>query len=456
MWNGLIFNRITTFVVRNNFDALPENVVGILEKINKRTRQMTTPTSPVQALTEPHRYLLDATRQHVLSLWNEKRDPRLVYHNFAQTAEIVRLVGEIGESSNQPREVIETAQLAAWFHSTGYLFVQRAAAREDNQQFVEKSAVAAEFFFAERRFEPAKIHRIRQCIVTALTPINPKPAEAQLLCDAISAVNLTVDFEQNSPLLRLEWELAEGRKVTDAEWNDYLLQALLNAHFYLPSAKIAYEPTVARQFLKFRQQADNQVVIKKKTVDPSVETDRFDKLGKGGLRSAIQTFYRSNYANHIHLSSIADNKAHILIQINSILLSVAISLLTWRAGTTQNPMMVLPLVIFIVSALVSLIFAVLSARPKITNLNTKNTPELAKRNVIFFGNFVHLSIEQYERALDEMLRDGTLLYGNMTRDMYHLGKVLDKKYRFLHFAYNVFMIGFVVTVALFLVVYFVK
>ncbi len=416
---------------------------------------MTTPTAPVHALTDPHRYLLEAARQHVLSLWNDKRDPRLVYHNFAQTAEIVRLVGEIGESSQLPREVVETAQLAGWFHSTGYLFVQRAG-HSDNQQFVEKSAVAAEFFFAERRFEPAKIHRVRQCIVTALTPINPKPAEAQLLCDAISAVNLTVDFEQNSPLLRLEWELAEGRKVTDNEWNDYLLQALLNAHFYLPSAKIAYEPTVARQFLKFRQHADSQLVIKKKSPETGVETDRFGKLGKGGLRSAIQTFYRSNYANHIHLSAIADNKAHILIQINSILLSVAISLLTWRAGTTQNPMMVLPLVIFIVSAMVSLIFAVLSARPKVTNFNAAANPELAKRNVVFFGNFVHMSIEQYERALDEMLRDGTLLYGNMTRDMYHLGKVLDKKYRFLHFAYNVFMIGFVVTVALFLVVYFVN
>jgi hypothetical protein len=138
------------------------------------------------------------------------------------------------------------------------------------------------------------------------------------------------------------------------------------------------------------------------------------------------------------------------------LLSVAVSLLTWKEGTSQNPMMMLPLVIFVVSGTVSLIFAVLSARPKVTNMNNRTNPEMTKKNIIFFGNFVHLSIEQYEQQLDEMLRDGRLLYGNMTRDMYHLGKVLDKKYRFLHFAYNVFMIGFVVTVALFLVVYFMK
>jgi predicted metal-dependent HD superfamily phosphohydrolase len=437
-----------TFAVRNIEKSRFGEQVGVLLKSNKRTHNMTTPSSPVAAMTDPHRYLLDAARQHVLGLWNEKRDRRLVYHSFSQTAEIVRLVTEIGAASQQTREVIETAQLAAWFHTTGYLF--------DYQQFVEKSAVAAEFFLAERRFEPAKIHRVRQCILTALTGIQPKPAEAQLLCDAITAVNLTTDFEQNSPLLRLEWELAENRKLTEQEWQEFLLQTLLNAHFYLPSAKISYEPAVARQFLKNRQLVDNQAVVSKKATENGLEPDRFAKLGKNGLRSGIQTFYRSNYANHIHLSAIADNKAHILIQINSILLSVAVSLLTWREGTTQNPMMMLPLVIFVVSGTVSLIFAVLSARPKVTNVNNRMNPEMTKKNIVFFGNFVHLTIEQYEQQLDEMLRDGRLLYGNMTRDMYHLGKVLDKKYRFLHFAYNVFMIGFVVTVALFLVVYFMK
>jgi hypothetical protein len=116
----------------------------------------------------------------------------------------------------------------------------------------------------------------------------------------------------------------------------------------------------------------------------------------------------------------------------------------------------MPLVIFVVSATVSLIFAVLSTRPKITNVNNRLNPEITKKNLIFFGNFVNLSLQQYEEQLDEMLRDGRLLYGNMTRDMYFLGKVLDKKYRFLSFAYNVFMIGYLVAIALFLVVYFIN
>ena len=38
----------------------------------------------------------------------------------------------------------------------------------------------------------------------------------------------------------------------------------------------------------------------------------------------------------------------------------------------------------------------------------------------------------------------------MTRDLYFLGKVLDKKYRFLTMSYNIFMVGFVATVLTFL------
>jgi hypothetical protein len=39
----------------------------------------------------------------------------------------------------------------------------------------------------------------------------------------------------------------------------------------------------------------------------------------------------------------------------------------------------------------------------------------------------------------------------MVRDLYFLGKVLDKKYRYLSISYTVFMVGFVTTVVSFLV-----
>ncbi|HNB03356.1 MAG TPA: hypothetical protein PLV88_03610, partial [Methanoregulaceae archaeon] len=85
------------------------------------------------------------------------------------------------------------------------------------------------------------------------------------------------------------------------------------------------------------------------------------------MRASIQTFFRANYANHIRLSAIADNKAHIMISVNSILMSVAISMLTYQSLTSKNPLFILPIVMFLMTSLTSLIFAVLSSRPRVTS-----------------------------------------------------------------------------------------
>lgn len=407
---------------------------------------MTKIQSSVPTAAEGSAWLLENARQHVLALWNERRDKRLVYHNFAQTAEVARLVEAIGQQANLPDETIEIAALAAWFHTAGYLY--------DYQDFAEKSAVSAEFFLAERRYAPEKIHRVRQCIVTALTSLHPKPAEAQLLCDAITAHDLAETFERRAPLLRLEWELVEGRKTSDADWQKHLYQQLLDAVFYLACSKVAYEPKVTQQFLAQKQivdkLAENQAVSQMGAAE-NPPAGAFAGLNKRPLRQGISTFFRSNYANHIHLSAIADNKAHIMISVNSILLSVAISMLTYQTWMAQNPMLILPIVIFLSTSLASLIFAVLSSRPR---FGAPNAAGGAPASPIFFGNFVQMQPDEYERAVDEMLRDGSRLYGDMARDLYQLGLVLDRKYRLLTFSYNVFMLGFVATVAAFLAAYF--
>ena len=136
------------------------------------------------------------------------------------------------------------------------------------------------------------------------------------------------------------------------------------------------------------------------------------------------------------------------------MISVIITVLSYRNITETNPMIVMPAVIFVTTGLTSLICAVLSARPKVTRINKdKKAKEEAKKNIVFFGNFVSLDLEEYEEAMDDMFRDGELIYGNMVRDLYFLGKVLDQKYKYLAMSYDVFMVGFIVTVISFMFTY---
>ncbi|MBK6930643.1 MAG: hypothetical protein IPH12_07110 [Saprospirales bacterium] len=386
--------------------------------------------------------LLRAVRGHVLQRWNDQHDSRLVFHNYAQAAAVADLAAAIARAGGLSEQAMEIAQIAAWFHNMGYLY--------DATQPVESGAIRAEFFLAEQQCPVDVLQRVRQCITAALSDARPKTPEARVLSDAIRAYDWVETYEQRMPLLRLERELFSGMPERDADWLQFLHTQIQNGIFFTAYAKKAYEPALARRLLQCRSTMPAAAEAEpKKAKNQTVE--RFDRLARRPLRSSIQTYFRANYANHIRLSAIADNKAHIMISVNSILLSVAISLLTYQSLTNRNPLYILPIIMFLVTSLSSLIFAVLSSRPRVTGeVPLPGQPF----NPVFFGSFVHLSPDQYEVAVDAMLRDGRLLFGNMTRDLYHLGRVLDKKYRLLTYSYTVFMMGFVATVGAFLGAYF--
>jgi hypothetical protein len=96
----------------------------------------------------------------------------------------------------------------------------------------------------------------------------------------------------------------------------------------------------------------------------------------------------------------------------------------------------------------------LSTRPNITTGKfTRADIEKKKVNLLFFGNFYNMPLPEYEWAIREMINDDKYLYAAMIKDQYYLGKVLAKKYKLLRWAYNIFMVGIVVSVIAFLLVF---
>ncbi|MCS7035161.1 MAG: DUF5706 domain-containing protein [Saprospiraceae bacterium] len=384
--------------------------------------------------------LASAAQAHVLRLWNERHDARLAFHNYAQAAEVAERVAFLAREERAPDDAAEVALLAAWFFNIGYL--ENPAAPAD------ASAIRAEFFLVSQRCAPELIRRVRGCIAAAYDAKPPGTPEAMLLRDAIALTDWGPNSAERLALLRLELEWLEQKTFSDAEWRLWTDAERQRVRFYTSYAKRHFEPALALLQARNGQAEETERPRKRER-----KTERFERLARRPLRSSIQTYFRANYANHIRLSAIADNKAHIMISVNSILLSVAISLLTYQTLTNRNPLYVLPIILFLVTSLTSLTFAVLSSRPRVTSLppTPGQTP-----SPVFFGSFVHLTLDQYEEATDAMLRDGRLLFGNMTRDLYYLGQVLDKKYRLLTYSYTVFLMGFVATVGAFLGAYFLE
>jgi len=385
--------------------------------------------------------------EQVLSVYNKHQNTRLLLHNYAFAQALVQKTAELSRAIGASKQNTEIAQLAAWFLPTGYLF--------DYENFLRKSLDQAQRFLALREYPEDGQRAVLRTMQMAGTEATPTTLEEKMLADACSITTFIEGFEEKSPLLRLELEFMLQRKFDKKAWAERQLQRLLNLKLHTHFAKTHYEPMLAQNIHSQKRILEKIERSQGETPQPGALPQRpFQDIDESPTR-AIQTFFRANYRNHINLSSIADNKANIMISVNSILISVLISILSYRNYAETNPQIVLPIIIFLVTGLASLIFAVLSARPKVTNLTMPEMlPEEKRKNLVFFGNFTKLDLDEYEEAMDAIFRDPELLYGNLTRDLYHLGKVLEKKYQYLTVSYNIFMIGFIATVMTFLVTLF--
>ena len=101
-------------------------------------------------------------------------------------------------------------------------------------------------------------------------------------------------------------------------------------------------------------------------------------------------------------------------------------------------------------AIISMILAVLATRPNVTSGEfTKEDVENKNVNLLFFGNFHKMNLAEYEWAIQEMLKDKDYIYASLTKDLYFLGVVLNRKYKLLRWTYTIFMIGMILSVIAF-------
>jgi hypothetical protein len=182
--------------------------------------------------------------------------------------------------------------------------------------------------------------------------------------------------------------------------------------------------------------------VKKHKKDKKKDKD-YEKDHQTPVRG-IETMFRTMSVNQMELSAIADNKANIMITVNSIILSIVVSILGRRLE--EYPNFYIPTLILTLACLLTIIFAVLATRPNVTSgVFAKEDVHKKRTNLLFFGNFHSMNLDDYEWGIQEMMKDSDYLYGSMIRDNYFLGKVLGKKYKLLRIAYTVFMFGLVIS-----------
>ena len=68
---------------------------------------------------------------------------------------------------------------------------------------------------------------------------------------------------------------------------------------------------------------------------------------------------------------------------------------------------------------------------------------------MFYGNFHNMDENEYVDSIMALIHEGDELYRVIAKDTYHLGKVIDKRYKFLRISFNFFLAGIILSVIAF-------
>jgi len=146
---------------------------------------------------------------------------------------------------------------------------------------------------------------------------------------------------------------------------------------------------------------------------------------------------RTTQQNQVQLNLMADQKANIIIGISLIFFTIAHR--QFVAGIGENPLLIIPLLMLIVTMLSSFVFAILVVAPRIKALRPCSPEDLP--NPLFFGFFPAVSEDEFVDFFSHRFRDLEQVRETFLRDIYQTGTVLRRKYRFLRFAYILFSTG---------------
>jgi len=151
----------------------------------------------------------------------------------------------------------------------------------------------------------------------------------------------------------------------------------------------------------------------------------------------LDQMIRQTRAHHVSLSSLADQKANMILTIASLMIPLSTRFLfeekTHLAAAT-----------LIGFCVITILLAAYAAMPKIISKKITDSVNLQDNsfNLLFFGSFTRMGYSAYRNAMENMMNNHDDVYETQIREIYTMGSYLSQnKYKFVQFSYLSFISG---------------
>ena len=155
----------------------------------------------------------------------------------------------------------------------------------------------------------------------------------------------------------------------------------------------------------------------------------------------VETLFRLLSKNQYALKAMIDRKSHILIMVNSIILSIILGTVMDELKTDKH--LIYPIIIMLATNILSMAYAIFATRPELKHGGRKSG------NLMFYGNFFNMKEDDYVDGVMELIYKGDDLYKTIAKDTYYLGKIIDKQFKYLRKSFNIFLAGIILAVVAF-------
>jgi putative nucleotidyltransferase with HDIG domain len=394
--------------------------------------------------------ILSKVKEFIGKTFREEGSSQAHYHNFTHTAEVVKVAGEIADALGINAEEKESLLIAAWFHDIGH--IKTCEGHED------VGIEMATKFLKENNYPSEGIDKVVALINATRMPRNPKNTLEEIICDADLHHLGTNNSEIKGELYRAELEALKGRKIPDEEWLMNNLKFFRHHKFFTEYARERFETQKNINYIKIEKKLKK--VKKKLEEEKNIDSEESKKEKKKDKNKdkekdagrSIETMFRNTVRTHVDFSSMADTKANIMISVNTLVLTIIVSIMVRKLDS--NPQLIIPTAMLTVTSLITLVYAILVTRPKVTRgVFTEEDIKEKKVNLLFFGNFHKMPLDGFRWGMKEMMKDKEFLYDNMIMDFYYLGQVLGQKYQKLRICYTFFMYGLIISVLAFAIAF---
>jgi len=405
-----------------------------------------------------YQLLLEEVKHFVLLFFKNHDDKRFSYHNKAHTQDVVAAVNQIANHYQLNDEDFFIVSTAAWFHDTGY-----SGGVADHEA---RSAQIASDFLTQLNVGAAVIDKVKSCIMATRMPQDPANLLERILCDADLFHLGTDEFRRKSKLMRKEAEQLAETDIDKQHWRQKTIDLMESQQYHTDYCRLLLADKKAQNLARLKQrEQEAQAAQKPKPPKPEEQVPQaapiklLPELPKETLRDekghkkekpekGVETMFRITASNHQRLSGMADSKAHIMISVNSIIISLVVSLLLRKIESHERQL--IPALLLLTVNLIAIVTAILATRPNLPpGTYTQEDMDNRRINLLFFGNFYKMSMDQYMANMHTMMNDKDFLYGSLIRDLYSQGVVLGRKYQLLRISYSVFMYGIVASVLAF-------